>query len=238
MQEQSAVKSKVLVAFVAAGAALALNVAPVAPAHAGLFGEDNVKVERGAIAPDFPGNEGTGTNVGNNADVRGSSNSGTPLGEGAGGSLVGDNQATREASSTGTPLGEGSINTGSGVNLGDALSVPSIPNPLEKVGELSPLKGGLPDAAGVLGDAKDAVQRKVAGAKDIAENAKGTVNGGLPEVVNSEGAQDVKNAAGKVAKSAAQTAASRSAQELVEGAKSNMEFPSSLEALLSKIMGY
>jgi hypothetical protein len=80
------VKSKVLVALVAAGAALALNVAPATPAHAGLFGPDNLKVERGV---------------------------------------------------------------------------------------------GLPD---VVGDAKDAVQRKVAGAKDMAENAKSTVDGGgLPD---------------------------------------------------------
>lgn len=63
-----------------------LNVAPATPAHAGLFGPDNVKVERGV---------------------------------------------------------------------------------------------GLPD---VVGDAKDAVQRKVAGAKDMAENAKSTVDGGgLPD---------------------------------------------------------
>lgn len=179
-EEQSPVKSKVLVALVAAGAALALNVAPVSPAHAGLFGSDNVKVERGATAPDFPGNEGTGTKVGNNSDVRGSSNSGTPLGEGAGGNLVGDNQTTRQASSTGTPLGEGSMNTGSGVNLGDALKVPDVvggldvPNPLNKVGELNPLKGGLPDASNVVGDAKDAAQ-------NLAGDAKSKLPGGLPD---------------------------------------------------------
>ncbi|KAG0566151.1 hypothetical protein KC19_7G042100 [Ceratodon purpureus] len=248
-EEQSPVKSTVLVALVAAGAALALNVAPVSPAHAGLFGSDNVKVERGATAPDFPGNEGTGTKVGSNSDVRGSANSGTPLGEGAGGNLVGDNQATRQASSTGTPLGEGSLNTGSGVNLGDALqNVPDLPNPLSKVGELNPLKGGLPDASNVVGDAKDALQRKVAGAKDMAENAKSTVsNGGLPdpstvasEVASSEGAQNAKSAAGEVAKNAAQTVATNSAQELVEGAKSNAGLPNPMDAgkaLMRKLTG-
>lgn len=61
-EEQAPVKSKVLVA---AGAAFALNVTPVAPAQAGFFSND-IQVERGATSPQFPGNEGTGTKVGNN----------------------------------------------------------------------------------------------------------------------------------------------------------------------------
>ncbi|KAG0610264.1 hypothetical protein M758_7G051900 [Ceratodon purpureus] len=189
-EEQSPVKSKVLVALVAAGAALALNVAPVSPAHAGLFGSDNVKVERGATAPDFPGNEGTGNKVGANSGVRGSANSGTPLGEGAGGNLVGENQATRQASATGTPLGEGSLNTGSGVNLGEVLKVPEVPNPLSNVGELNPLKGGLPDASSVVGDAKSAAQSLVG-------DAKSKLPGGLPDASNVVG--DAKDAAKNLA---------------------------------------
>ena len=155
MQEQIGMKSKLLVALVA-GAAMALNVAPVAPAYAGLFGADNVKVERGA-GSDFPSNEGAGNKVGSNTDLRGAASSGTPFGDqGAGGSLVGDNKATRQASSSGTPLGEGNMNTGFGVNVTDTLKVLDVPisNPLDNVGDHNPLKNGLPELGTLDNDAK------------------------------------------------------------------------------------
>jgi hypothetical protein len=173
-EEQAPVRSKVLVALVAAGAAFALDVTPVAPAQAGFFSND-IQVERGATSPQFPGNEGTGTKVGNNTGSRGSANSGTPFGEGAGGNLVGDNQATRQLSSTGTPLGEGNA-SGSGVNGAEALKVPDVglpdvSNPLNKIGELNPLKNGGPDASNIVGDAKNAAQ-------DLAGDAKSKIGMG------------------------------------------------------------
>ncbi|KAG0566316.1 hypothetical protein KC19_7G054800 [Ceratodon purpureus] len=148
----SSKKPQILVALVAAGAALALNATPVSPANAGLFGGDT-KVERGATAPNFPGNEGTGTKVGDNASVRGAASSGTPLGEAAGGSKIGDNNATRGSASTGTPLGEASKN-GSGVDIGasvaekakDAVETGIDINidPLKtKISDINPLKGTL-----------------------------------------------------------------------------------------------
>lgn len=151
----------------AAGAALALN-APL-PANAGFFGGPDVKVERGATAPDFPGNEGTGTKVGENSGVRGAANSGTPLGEGAGGSKVGENSATRQMASTGTPLGEGRA-SGSGVSVG----VPDVSGIAEKA--KSAVGGGVPDVGSIAEKAKDAVS----GAPDVggvAEKAKSAVSG-------------------------------------------------------------
>ena len=75
------IKSKVLVALVAAGASLTLNAAaPVWPAHAWLPFRWGVKVERGATAPQFPVNECVGNKAGHdNSRVRGSANRGTPL---------------------------------------------------------------------------------------------------------------------------------------------------------------
>lgn len=58
-----------LVALLAVGAALALTATPISPAHAGLFGGGDVKVERGRTS-DLPCNGGTGTKVGTNSDVR------------------------------------------------------------------------------------------------------------------------------------------------------------------------
>lgn len=157
-----------LVALVAAGAALALTATPISPAHAGLFGGD-AKVERGASS-DFPSNEGTGTKVGSNSDVRGSA--GTPFGEGAG-NKVGENSATRGSASTGTPFGEGNL-SGSGVG------VPNVGGVAEKAKDA--VQGGLPNPFN-LGGAPD-VSGAASGAKDAASNVAGVVKDKLPGGVN------------------------------------------------------
>lgn len=155
-------KPQMLVALVAAGAALALAATPISPAHAGLFGGD-AKVERGATS-DFPSKEGTGTKVGTNSDVRGAA--GTPLGE-ASGKIVGDNKATRGSSPTGTPLGEGNLSSGSGVgvpNLGGVAEKAKdtvgggLPNPFSKA--------SAPDVSGAASSAKDAASGVAGAVKD------------------------------------------------------------------------
>jgi hypothetical protein len=116
---RTAKKPQMLVALVAAGAALALSAAPVSPAQAGLFGS-GAKVERGVAAPNFPGNEGTGTKVGDNASARGAASSGTPLGEAAA-------QAAKDA-----------VEAGIDVNI-DPLKT--------KIGDINPLNSTLNPAA-------------------------------------------------------------------------------------------
>lgn len=167
-EERSSAKPQVLVALVAAGAALALTATPISPAHAGLFGGD-AKVERGASS-NFPSNEGKGTKVGSNSDVRGSS--GTPLGEGAG-NIVGENSAVRGSASTGTPLGEGNL-SGSGVG------VPNIGGVAEKAKGAA--QGGLPNPFN-KGSAPD-VSSSASGAKDAASNIAGVLKDKLPGGVN------------------------------------------------------
>ena len=167
-QERSPAKPQMLVALVAAGAALALTATPVSPAHAGLFGGNDVNVERGSSS-NFPGNEGTGTKVGNNTDVRGSA--GTPLGEGAG-NKVGENAATRGSASTGTPFGEGNL-SGSGSGAG-------IPNVVEKA---KGAVGGLPNPFNQGPSAPD-VQGAASGAKGAASNVAGVLKDKLPGGVN------------------------------------------------------
>nr|PNR28484.1 hypothetical protein PHYPA_029076 [Physcomitrium patens] len=259
-EEQAPVKSKVLVA---AGAAFALNVTPVAPAQAGFFSNDIQ-----ALEPRSATTWGT----------RGSANSGTPFGEGAGGNLVGDNQATRQLSSTGTPLGEGSA-SGSGVNVAEALKVPDVglpdvSNSLNKIGELNPLKNGVLDASNIVGDAKNAAQdlagdakskigmggmgmpdagsvasnakgmaadaNVASGAKNSAKDLVGDAKSKLSNVASSDVVGDAKNAAGDAANRATQGVASNTAQDVVENAKNSIGLPNPMEAgkaLLSKVSG-
>jgi hypothetical protein len=165
-----------LVALVAAGAALALTATPISPAYAGLFGGNDVKVERGSSS-DFPGNEGTGNKVGSNSDVR--SAAGTPFGEGAG-NKVGENSATRGSASTGTPFGEGNA-SGSGVG------VPNLGGVAEKAKDS--VQGGLPNIGnpfnigGNMGSSPD-VSGAASNAKDAASSAVGTIKDKLPGGVN------------------------------------------------------
>jgi len=167
-----------LVAIVAAGAALALNAAaPLSPAVAGLFGGDT-KVERSSSSS--LGNEGTGTKVGSNSAVRGSTGSGSPFGEGAG-NKVGENSAIRGSASTGSPFGEGSKSQSSvnesklsAPDVGAAAAkakgavqgaAPSV-DPLKSIGNLNPFKssGGTPDVAG---EAKKSVGGLFGGAPNV-----------------------------------------------------------------------
>ncbi|KAG0560055.1 hypothetical protein KC19_10G150900 [Ceratodon purpureus] len=171
-EEQGSTKPQMLVALVAAGAALALAATPISPANAGLFGGD-AKVERGASS-NFPSNEGTGTKVGSNSDVRGSV--GTPLGEGAG-NKVGENSATRGSASTGTPLGEGNL-SGSGVGVPNVGAVAENAKDAVKGG----LPGGLPNPFN-MGGAPD-VSGAASSAKDAASNVAGVVKDKLPGGVN------------------------------------------------------
>ena len=119
---RSAKKPQMLVALVAAGAALALCAAPVLPAQAGLFGS-GAKVERGAAAPGFPGNEGSGTEAGDNASARGAASSGTALGE---------------AGSAAAQAAKDTVETGIDVNI-DPLKT--------KIGDINPLNSTLNPAA-------------------------------------------------------------------------------------------
>ncbi|KAG0556515.1 hypothetical protein KC19_11G059400 [Ceratodon purpureus] len=182
-EESSVIRSKVLVALVAAGASLTLDVAaPVWPAHAGLPFRGSDKVERGATAPQFPGNEGTGTKVGQNSRVRGSANRGTPLGEGAGGNLVGDNRAIRQASSRGTTLGEGRL----------------VPRQATSQVARQASSAGTEVGEGRSSDGEE-------GAQNLIESGK--------ELASSDDAQKVKDAAGDVAKGAVQGAVTKAAQD-------------------------